>query len=85
MDSENDRGFERTGKIRVGGKEYPYYEKFRRTDGDKGTCEIQLWVAERFILKVEGRDVEMEQCEDGRDEINFRKLDRMKDEQTSED
>lgn len=85
LDRENDRGFERTGKTRIGGKEYPYYEKFQSSDGDRGSCEIQLWVAERFIVKVEGRNVEMDQCEDGRDEINFRKLDSMKDERTSDD
>ena len=78
IDRESDRGFERTHKFRSGGKEYPSFEKFEGT-GDEGNCEIQVWVAERFIVSVQGRNVEMGQCEDARDEISFRQLDRMKD------
>ena len=78
VDRESDRGFERTRKFRSSGKEYPSFEKFEG-EGDEGDCEIQVWVAERFIVSVEGRNVEMEQCEEARDEISFRQLDRMKD------
>ncbi len=78
VDRESDRGFERTRKFRSGGKEYPSHEKFEGT-GDEGNCEIQVWVAERFIVSIEGRNVAMDQCEDARDEISFRQLDRMKD------
>ncbi len=84
IDRESDRGFERTRKFRSGGKEYPSHEKFEGT-GDEGNCEIQVWVAERFIVNIEGRNVEMDQCEDARDEISFRQLDRMKDVGTEED
>lgn len=77
VDRESDRGFERTRKFRSGGKEYPSYEKFEGT-GDEGDCEIQIWVAERFVVSVEGRNVEMDQCEEARDEISYRQLDRMK-------
>ena len=84
IDRESDRGFERTRKFRSGGKEYPSFEKFEGT-GDEGNCEIQVWVAERFIVSIEGRNVEMDQCEDARDEISFRQLDRMKDVGTEED
>ncbi len=84
VDRESDRGFERTRKFRSGGKEYPSFEKFEGS-GDEGNCEIQVWVAERFIVSVQGRNVEMDQCEDARDEISFRKLDRMKDVGTEED
>ena len=84
IDRESDRGFERTRKFRSGGKEYPSFEKFEGS-GDKGHCEIQVWVAERFIVSVEGRNVEMDQCEEARDEISFRQLDRMKDVGTEED
>ncbi len=84
VDRESDRGFERTRKFRSGGKEYPSFEKFEGS-GDEGHCEIQVWVAERFIVSVQGRNVEMDQCEDARDEISFRQLDRMKDVGTEED
>ena len=83
IDRESDRGFERTRKFRSGGKEYPSFEKFEGT-GDEGNCEIQVWVAERSIVSIEGRNVEMDQCEDARDEISFRQLDRMKDEGTED-
>ena len=84
IDRESDRGFERTRKFRSGGKEYPSFEKFEGS-GDEGHCEIQIWVAERFVVSVEGRNVEMDQCEEARDEISFRQLDRMKDVGTEED
>ncbi len=84
VDRESDRGFERTRKFRSGGKEYPSFEKFEGS-GDEGNCEIQVWVAERFIVSVQGRNVEMDQCEEARDEISFRQLDRMKDVGTEED
>ncbi len=84
VDRESDRGFERTRKFRAGGKEYPSFEKFEG-EGDEGNCEIQVWVAERFIVQIKGRNVEMEQCEEGRDEISYRQLDRMKDEGTEEE
>jgi len=81
VDRESDSGFERTRKFSAGGKEYPSFEKFEG-DGDEGDCEIQIWVAERFIVGVEGRNVEMDQCEEARDEISYRQLDRMKNEGT---
>ena len=78
VDRESDSGFERTGKFSVGGQEYPSFEKFEVTDGDRGECEVMIWVAERFMVQVEGRNVEMEQCEEARDEVPFRQIDRMK-------
>ncbi len=77
VDRESDRGFERTRRFRSGGKEYPSFEKFEG-QGSEGNCEIQVWVAERFIVSVEGRNVEMEVCEEARDEVSYRKLERMK-------
>ena len=79
IDRESDRGFERTRKFRSGGKEYPSFEKFEGED-DEGNCEIQIWVAERFIVGINGRNVEMEQCEEARDEISYRQLDRLRNE-----
>ena len=84
VDRENDRGFERTRTFSSGGEDYPSFEKFEG-EGDRGSCEIQVWVAERFVVSVEGRNVEMEQCEEARDEISYRQLDRMKDEGTEEE
>ena len=84
IDRESDRGFERTRKFSVSGKDYPSFEKFEG-DGDEGNCEIQIWVAERFIVGVEGRNVEMEQCEEARDEVSYRQLERMRDEGREEE
>jgi hypothetical protein len=67
IDRESDSGFERTRKFRTDGNEYPSFEKFDRRDGDTGNCEIQVWAAERFVVQIQGRNVEMEQCEDARD------------------
>jgi hypothetical protein len=78
IDRESDRGFERTGTFEAGGEEYAYYEKFESTDGDVGTCEVKLWVAERFVVDIEGRQVKMRQCQDARDEVDYDELDEMK-------
>lgn len=78
VDRESDRGFERTVKYRADGNVYPSFEKFESTDGDRGSCEFQVWVAERFIVKFDGRNVEVGQCEDAREEIDYGDLDDMK-------
>ena len=76
IDHESDRGYERTRKFRARGKSYPSYERFEINDG-YGTCKIKIWVAERFVVSIEGYGVEMGQCEEARDEISFRQVERL--------
>lgn len=73
IDRETDRGFERTRKYRRRGNTYPSYEKL-----DRDQCEIQICVADRFVIGIEGKGVSMDLCEEARDEIDFRKLERIK-------
>lgn len=73
INRESDRGFERTREYRQRGNTYPSYEK---VDGDH--CEIQICVADRFIISIEGKRVSMDLCEEARDEIDFRELERIK-------
>ncbi len=73
IDRESHRGFERTRKYRRRGNTYPSYEKM---DGDH--CEIQICIADRFIIGIEGKRVSMDLCEEARDEIDFRRLERIK-------
>jgi len=85
IDRESDRGFERTGTFEAGGEAYPYYEKFESADGEVGTCEVKLWVAERFVVDITGHRVAMGQCEDARDEVDYDDLDDMKTEGMAEE
>lgn len=73
INRESHRGYERTRKYRRRGNTYPSYEK---VDGDH--CEIQICVEDRFIISIEGERVSMDLCEEARDEIDFRKLERIK-------
>ena len=75
VDRETDNGFERTTKY----KGYPSYEKFNG-DSDSGRCEVSVWVEERFIVQVEGQNVSMEVCEEGREEVDYGDLKSMRDE-----
>lgn len=71
VDRENDRGRERTLEYRG----YPAYEEYREGRGDAaGDGEFAYIVERRFIVKVTGRDVEMEEIEDVRDAIGVEDL-----------
>lgn len=84
IDRESNRGYERTRKYRSRGKTYQTYERYEGADGT-GSCEIQIWVADRFIVGIEGEDVEMGRCDEARDEIPFPKLERLSEEAEQHD
>ncbi len=75
IDRESNRGFERTRPFQVRKKTWPSYEKFEVEDGH-ASCTIQVWVAGRFFVGVEGDGVGMGVCEETRDDISFSKLER---------
>jgi hypothetical protein len=70
VDRESDDGYEKTRTY----KDYPAHEEFNRY-GDTGNGEIQVIVAERFVVGVEGSGItSMEPVLDALDEVSFRQL-----------
>ena len=78
IDHESDRGFERTRIYRPRATDFPSLENFTRTNSH-AECTIMIWVSDRFLVGVEasGLDVEMADCVEARDELSFRKLERL--------
>lgn len=75
IDRESDTGFERTRPFRVRKSVWPSYEKYQNENGQT-SCQIQVWVAGRFFVGVEGDGVTMDVCEEARDDISFSRLER---------
>ena len=76
IDKESDRGFERTNIFRSRKREYPSYEKYHQERGHE-SCELHSWVADRFLVAISGDGVSMSVCEEARDKISFRRLERL--------
>lgn len=76
IDKESDRGFERTSIFRSRKREYPSYEKYHREQGHE-SCELHSWVADRFLVAISGDGTSMSVCEEARDRISFRRLERL--------
>ncbi len=76
IDKESDRGFERTSIFRSSKREYPSYEKYHRELG-RESCELHSWVADRFLVAISGDGASMSVCEEARDRISFRRLERL--------
>jgi hypothetical protein len=72
MERESDTGYERTVEYQG----MPAYEKFQR-NGDRSSAEKQVAVDRRYLIKVEGRNVEMEAVEALLDQINLSTLQRL--------
>ena len=73
IDRESDRGYERTRPLQVRKNAWPAYEKFQVENGH-ASCTIQVWVAGRFFVGVEGDGFVMDVCEETLDDISFAKL-----------
>lgn len=73
MDKETDTGFERTTEIAGN----PGYEKY---DSGSERGEMQAIVADRFLVKVEGRSVTEDQLRGVMTALDFDALDDMRDE-----
>ena len=67
VDKESSRGYERT-------TEYKGMKAFEEYDNKREKGSITVLVDKRFIVKVEGRGVSMDDIKDGLGEISFRKL-----------
>ena len=76
IDRESDRGFERTSIFSSRKGDYPSYEKYHHEQGHE-SCELHSWVADRFLVAISGDDASMSVCEEARDRISFRKLERL--------
>ncbi|NBC17061.1 MAG: hypothetical protein GVY18_07065 [Bacteroidetes bacterium] len=72
MERESDTGYERTVEYQG----MPAYEKFQR-NGDRTSAEKQVAVDRRYLIKVEGRNVEMEAVEALLDQVNLSTLQRL--------
>ena len=72
IDRETDSGYEKT-------TEYSGHRAFEEYDNDDGSGKIQVLVAKRFMVEVEGYGVKMKAIKNALDKINIRKLEKMKD------
>ena len=75
IDRESDTGFERTTTY----KDHPAYEKCEQS-GDGMDCEFQVVVSDRFVVSIEGSNVEVDQMEEAREEIDYDDLKGLADE-----
>lgn len=73
MDKESSDGFERTSEY----EGFPSHEKYD-TSGSYPRGEMQLFIADRFVVGVEGRAVPWEQIRAAIEQVDVRKLDGMK-------
>ena len=80
IDQESDTGYERTTKYR----DYPAYEKFQQ-NGNSSSGEMSAYVADRFMVNVSGRGVDMDAVKEALEDLDIRKLEAMKDEGVGED
>jgi len=80
IDKENEQGFERTLKY----EQYPAYEKFEQgSDWSRG--EISVFVADRFIVTVDGNGVSNDAIRDALGRVNLDRLESMRDEGVGEE
>ncbi|MEM8484158.1 MAG: hypothetical protein AAF564_01355 [Bacteroidota bacterium] len=80
VDRESDDGYERTRTYR----EHPVLDKCSNMSG-KTRCEMTVFVSERFVVSLESRDMDAGMLEDILEDMDIRKLERMKEEGISED
>lgn len=80
IDQESDTGYERTTKYRG----YPAYEKFQQR-GNSSNGEMSAYVADRFMVNVSGRGVDMDAVKEAMEDLDIRKLEALKDEGVGED
>lgn len=73
IDSETERGYERTITYRG----YPAREKYEHGSGYR-TAEFSVVVAQRFIVQIDGNDVDVEVLRAGADQIDFAQLEALK-------
>ncbi len=73
VDREDTNGFERTTDF----KGFPAYEKATR-HGDSEHTELHVVVAERFVLQLNGRGVDIDDLRDVAEEVDLKQLDKMR-------
>ena len=78
VDRDTHQGFERTRTFRQRGSTFPAFESYTRTKAT-AECAMIIWVSDRFFVFIDssGSDVTIEDCNDARDEVSFRRLERL--------
>ena len=75
IDRETDRGWERTTEYRG----HPSWEKFSRSNEDRGRAEFNWLVERRFMVQVTGRRVTWDEVEAFLDDFDAGELEEMAD------
>lgn len=73
IDRESSTGYERTTEYRG----YPTYEKLTKR-GRTTTAEVDVIVADRFAVTIDGRGVSMETVKAALDQLDLRQLEQLK-------
>ncbi|MDZ4698299.1 MAG: hypothetical protein SH809_01225 [Rhodothermales bacterium] len=73
VDREDTNGFERTTDF----KGFPAYEKATQ-HGDSEHTELHVVVAERFVLQLNGRGVDIDDLRDVAGDVDLKQLDKMR-------
>lgn len=73
VDREDDNGFERTREF----KGHPAHETCTSA-GDSDRCSMHVLVAERFVLELEGRGVDIDKLRDVAGDVDIKQLDKMR-------
>lgn len=77
IDKETSSGYEKT-------TDYHGHKAHEKYDRDRRRGEMQVLVADRFVVEVEGRDVEMEAVKDALGQVDLSALEAMKGEGVQE-
>ena len=80
VDRESDDGYERTRTYR----DHPVMDKCEQT-GRYDKCEMTAFISRRFVVSLKSQGLERGRLEDILEEVDIRKLERMKDEGVDED
>lgn len=70
LDKESSRGYERTTT-------YKGHKAFEKYDSKSKKGEFHVFVDDRYLISIEGRNIEADDLENARDDMNLRKLTRL--------
>ena len=76
IDKQTHEGYERTRQFSFDEESWPAYEKLHVAD-DFTRCSVQVWVAHRFLVHIEGEGADMGLCDETRADISFERLARL--------
>lgn len=76
IDRQTHQGYERTRPYQFDENSWPAYEQVRLQD-DHASCQIKVWVAQRFLVSIDGEGADEDLCRQARSDISFRRLERL--------